>query len=342
MTKKPLLCASHTIKGTATIRARNTVPTDYQLSLSNVRLWTDPLYGTALKVVDSPCLLGRLAYLLEALTPDAQTYTKTYFWNPTLRISFPTITASVGMALRGNDTGTNDAGRLILRRLGLPPYENLAASGSPVGSSYCGGLWASPESESGDLDETQRGFGNVIETRGGTAYTFNIGQPLPSRMLNIEMVDGQWVVPRDGSTIGRTVTADRSFKRSMWEWLSIGEAVRYYADTVATHTYLTAACAKEDQSITVASTTGFTDGHELYLDGEKMEIYVITSGTTMSVLRDKPVAHVKYAPVSTDFVGTYVLSKDGGNINRNGFRPKLRMIESDFYDMEIPLIRTAS
>lgn len=342
MTKKPLLCASHTIKGTATIRARNTVPTDYQLSLSNVRLWTDPLYGTALKVVDSPCMLGRLAYLLEALTPDAQTFAKTYNWNSSTGVSLPTLTATTGMALRGNDSGTNDAGRLILRRLGLPPYENLAASVAPIGASFCGGIWASPESESGDLEESQRAFGNVVETRGGTAYTFNIGQPLPSRLLVIDMVDGQYVVPRTGATIGRTYSADRSFKRTMWEWLSIGEAVRYYADTVATHTYLTVACAKEDQSITVATTTGFDAGQVFYLDGERMEVYGVTSGTVLAVLRDKPVAHVKYAPVSFDFVATYVLSKDGGNINRGSFRPTLRMIESDFYDMEVPLIRTAS
>jgi hypothetical protein len=90
---------------------------------------------------------------------------------------------------------------------------------------------------------------------------------------------------------------------------------------------------------TVASTTGVVDDSPLWIDGELMTVTNVDSSTQVTVDRFNPVAHGKFAPVSTSFVATYALDNDGGNANAQGFSARRRAYNQDRFDVSIPLVR---
>ena len=193
----------------------------------------------------------------------------------------------------------------------------------------------------GAVDEKAEGFGAVVRLGGGAVITGDLGEPLLRRTVMLEALPGGFVNMRQGAyDWTSTSESDQSFEHLVWRWASRGELVRYYADRGATNNYLAAAMTATASSCTLASGTGFTQGGHVCVDGEWMGITNV-AGAVLTVTRHNPVAHPKYAPSSTDFVGTYAMAMDGGNINARQFAPSRRAPNQDRWDMEIALVRAS-
>lgn len=348
--KIPRFCISHTVEGTATIRA-HTSAADWDVTFPSRRYWLDPVYQsggfTSLNVTDSVCLIGQLVYLLTANGTDAQTYTAAYQESNAadeLGINMY-LAASSNIRLDSDHANVTEGGRDVLHALGLPTHQKKADAGGQIADGDNIGVWTSPRGESGILDEPATGYGAIFRTSTGVVYTADLGIPLLDRMVRISLVKGKYAIGGRGSEIGGYDNVDEgevSFDRLIWQRASRGEVMRYYRDKNAASTYLTAAVAKTDAKITVAATTGLTS-KVIYVNGEKM-LAGTASGLDINVTRNNPQTHSKYDPVSADLVGTYALAKGGGNVNMAGCHPKLRGEggaggSADYWDMDISLVR---
>lgn len=357
MTKLPRLCASTTVRTAASIRAaRNSGATPFTLSIAAGRYWFDPVYaGHAAS--DSISAVGRLTYALD--TADAgNTYVCAYnsYILTELQKSINGWTgyltpSTTNFQLMPTDAITTDAGRAFLRAWGLPtnqtiPYATLGLD------QWLGSLpiWDPVYGEAGNVREYGDGFAALFKTRGRGAYALDLGQELPRRFMEFQMLPGgtvnqarsRGVFGDNGEEFGTSVGGERVGDYSLqWIWrelLSRGELVRYYADRTATATFITAACSATATSITVSSAAGLTANNTIWLDGELMMITSVL-GSVLTVERSEPVAHPIYAPVSRDFVGTYALDESGGDVSLRSFTPRQRTVRADFWDLSIPLVR---
>lgn len=333
--KLPRLCVSHTVRGTATFRIDTSAPYTTG-ALTAQRYWTDPVYGSALVASGSPCLLGAMAALLDVsatVTTAGKSYSTTS--SPAYRATF---TAAAGsFAFIPAHAGTTAEGLRVLRRLGCDLAGNSASvsSGNDRTWPYALAVWDPDRGESGDTDEQWDAYGNVIRTVGGVVYTNDLGAPLPRRMLTFNGLSGSYARDRiaDGAT-------RYGFEAIVWPYLALGELVRYYADRTATTTYITSAVSSTDTTVAVADRTSISANDFVCADGEWMKVTASGSGAgNLTVERSNPVAHSQYAPLAKDFVATYALAEDAGDVSRRGFTPSRRALNQDRWDFDVGLIR---
>jgi hypothetical protein len=244
------------------------------------------------------------------------------------------------LAILASHASTTDIGRKFLNYLGWDWYTDTTASATPTAQSWAA-YFKCPLAETGDIDEKEEAFSSIVRLGGGGVYTADLGDPLPRRVVSLGALPGRIVNRREPGADNASDSNDSlAFQKLVWRWASRGELLRYYADSAATITGLSAALAKNANTCTVLSATGIAANTAICIDGEWCEVTNV-GGTTLTLLRDQPVAHPKYAPVSTDFVGTYALDSDGGNVNMSSFGPARRAVNQDRWDLDIPLVRAA-
>jgi hypothetical protein len=241
--------------------------------------------------------------------------------------------------VQGLDALTDTNGKRFLLYMGWNPYVDQA-NAEPCDAQGCRAEWTT-RPEASDVDERKEGFGSVVRLGGGAVYTGDIGEPLVTRVVSLESVPGGFVHKREGTfDENGPGSGDCSFEYLVWGWAARGELVRYYADRSANNTWTTTAMTTASQTFDINTTTGVSTGGHVCVDGEWMGVANV-AGNTVTVRRSNPVAHPKYAPASTDFVGTYALAMDGGNINARRFAPSRRAPNQDRWDMEISLVRAS-
>lgn len=336
--KTPVLLPSCTLTSSGAVQVNISGPSTATLTIPAGRYWTYPS-DTVIKASDSIDAIGRFGYLWDTADGGAAQ-------NPVAEPFSPNIlgvTASHyanrvedGDGVLAANASTTDIGRRFLSYMGWAKLTDTSGQ-------YAQGVRAawSVLPESGSTDEVLDGFGAVVRLGGGAVFTGDLGEPLRRRVVTLAGVPGGYVNQRMGfaDNDGQDVS-DHSFEHLVWRWGALGEMIRYYADRNATNAYLASAMTATDTSCTLNSGTGFSAGGHVCVDGEWMGITNV-AGAVLTVTRHAPVAHSKYAPASTDFVGTYVLAMDGGNINMRQFAPSRRAVNQDRWDMEIALVRTS-
>lgn len=344
--KKPLLCVSHTVTGTATIRAvLSGVSRD--ITISEGVYWTDPTLSDVTIASDVNDLGAAVVYKMEAAqtAAGAAAINSTVIYTPittTYSSGFyaPTMEPAITVATDPTNAATTTAGKSVIARLG----GNLLASNTWDDASFDGtggvlfGTWCPQRGESGDVDERDEGYGVAVRSHAGAAYSFNLGASQASRLVSLRSLRGDLVHARSEA---RLTFGTYSLKSHVWRYAQAGEKIRYYADVSSTRTYLTTALTATTATVVVKSTTGLTAAEAIWCDGERMHIVSVDSGTQLTVFRDSPVAHAKYAPVSDSFVATYVLSESSGTINMEGYEPERPDVRADLWDVDVGLWRSA-
>lgn len=334
--KYPVLIPSCTLTSDGAVRVNISGPSTTTLTIPAGRYWHYP--GTlTITAADSIDAIGLFTYLWDAADGGQTAASEPYgaaIQGVTAAHYANRVETSLGV-LAGN-ASTTTIGRKFLSYMGWDKFQDLATETAqglrPV--------WT-VRPEAGDVDEKSEGFGAVVRLGGGAVYTGDLGDTLKRRAVVFESLPGGFVNARQAAAdeTGQDY-ADQSFETLVWRWASRGELVRYYADRDATNNYLAAAMTATASTLTLNSGTGFTDGTSVCVDGEWMGIRNV-AGAVLTVTRHEPVAHPKYAPVSTEFVGTYALAMDGGNINARQFAPSRRAPNQDRWDMEIALVRAS-
>lgn len=348
MTALPRICMSHTVKGTATIRVTIDEPPEggaagFDITVPEGRYWIDSLYA-AEYTATSIDLLGTFVRLINAQTSDPDAFSGTYYdtsltYDGFARSYITQNAIAATLQINAGHANTTAAGREVLKRLG---FDSLADNPVALDADVFGiydlliGLWKSDRGESGNIDEFSDGFGVTNRSAGGVAYPYVFGLPLPRRtvsLLELPAALARWRGVASGF--------DYSFERHVKAPLMAGEFMRYWADDAATQTYLSAAMTAASTTASVTSGTGLADNEWIVIDGE---IAKITSGgttTTLTLFRPHPVAHAIKAPVSDAWVATYALDNDGGGVSMGEWRPVRRDFYTDFWDVIVPLVRTA-
>jgi hypothetical protein len=345
MAKLPVLIPSCTLTSSGAIRV-NEVAGGGGASTITVpagRYWNDPSISTSAASSDTINALDQLAYLVLGYGAG----TVGLYASGSVSVSGLTVVPKVAaLFMSGADTlqilasnaATTDIGRKFLEYLGWDWYTDTAASNTPTAQGWAA-YFRSPLAESGNTDEMSESMSAVVRLGGGGVYTADLGDPLVSRVVSLAALPGRLVNQREPGADNSSDSADSlAFRKLVWRWASRGELIRYYADSASTITGLSAALAKNANTCTVLSASGISAGTAICIDGEWCEVTNVAS-TTLTLLRAQPVAHPKYAPVSTDFVGTYALDTDGGNVNMRSFKPSRRAVNQDRWDMDIPLVR---
>lgn len=334
--KYPVLIPSCTLTTAGTIRVNITGPSTADLAIPAGRYWHYP-QDQVINAADSIDAIGLFGYLYDAAdggqTPQTSAAGQS-FQGVTAIHYINSINGALGVL--ASNAATTTAGRTFLSYMGWAKHTDTADEDAqgirPV--------WT-VRPEAGDVDEKSEGFGAVVRLGGGAVYTGDLGEPLLRRTVVLEALPGGFVNRRQGAyDFTGAGESDQSFEHLVWRWASRGELVRYYADRGATNNYLASAMTATASSCTLASGTGFAAGGHVCVDGEWMGITNV-AGAVLTVTRHNPVAHPKYAPASTDFVGTYAMAMDGGNINARQFAPSRRAPNQDRWDMEIALVRAS-
>lgn len=343
--KYPLLCVSHTVSGTATCVIYGD-GAERTITVPEGRYWTDPVYSGMTSASDAPDLATQIVYLVEAITGND--------WN--VQYSSASVPAGIGYQMeviatgaaqwqtRGGHASTTEPGRKVLARLGWNRLANDPSSGPgddvTPDNDIVVGIWYQGRGVVASDEEDQTGFAGVNHSADRTAYAHVFGSPLRSVRLSFGAVTGTLARKR-----ALTSGYDVSFERHIAEFLLQGEAVRYYADQAAQHRFVTAAVSATDTSISLSSAISsgtLPNGAMFWLDGERMRLKSGQGTTTLTVWRPEPVAHVKYSPLSTDFVCTYVADAEGGESSIEHFFPKRRAVNQDRWDITASLVRAAA
>ena len=337
--KQPRLCAGIVVTGSCTISIL-VGATPYTVTITPGTYWLDPICSgiVAAGTLDA---LGIFTNLLDTADTGG-TYTCAYsapFNDGEINSFASSITRSAAtFSIRGSNAATNAAGRRFLRFLGFDALADATAA-ITLTSKIAPAIWDPLRGEDKSPEEDPSGYGVVVQTENGTAYGADIGDPLYRRLVSFPGLKMS-SVKRNNSAI-LTSAQWANFESVMWPWLSNVNPVRYWADKNATqNTYLAAAMTAADITFTTPVVSAYANDTMICVDGEWMEVHSGFGTTTTTVYRDKPVAHGKYAPVSTDFVGTYLMDNSGGNVNQGGFKPERRSESDPRFDMTIALIRT--
>lgn len=347
MTKIPLLCCSHTVKGTATININADAPVGaFNITVPEGRYWTDPFQTPgegATPITSTTDLLARIAYLLDAATTGAgSAFTATVgaglTYSNFYRGNLDDSASQVLWQFRGGNASTTTVGRKILKRIGVNQFADEAAATDYTVAcpDTLGGIWSPDRGESGDVDESSDAFGGTNRSAGSVAYPYTYGDELPRRlvrMVSIPAVLARWRDPGASEF-------DYSFENLIKPYLLIGERVRYYANRSSVITYLTAALTATATSASVKHTTIATNDW-ICIDGEWCKVTAGGGTTTLTLRRPNAVAHAIYSPVSDDFVATYALDGDGGNVSMRAWTPERPANYVDFWDIDIPLVRSS-
>lgn len=338
-TKQPRLCAGIVVTGTCTISVL-VGATPYTITIPAGTYWFDPIL-TGNAASDTIDALGKLTYLIDNV--DAGTYTPAHLsaTDGEMQSWAVSITRNAAtFSIRGANAATNTAGKRFLRFLGYDALKDETAA-IAMPSRIAPAIWDPLRGENGSPEDVPDADGVSVRTS-TRAFTFDTGEQLLSRVVSFPALKATSVKRRSDSILASAQWAN--FESTMWPWLYSGSPVRYWLDKNAVqNTYLAAAMTAADTTLTIASTSVFLNDTMLCVDGEWMEVHGGGggAGTTITVYRDQPVAHGKYAPVSTDLVATYVLGENAGNVNMRGFNPVRRSEAIDRWDMQVALDRTA-
>lgn len=334
--KYPRLALSHTVKGSCVVQ----VTTHGLLTIPEGVYWTDYVHGGVESIGTD--LHGKFTAALDALVAGSDTqfsYDNTVGKWGIRTVSTHAITLEFGNA------NTTEEARRMAKRLGF----NALRTSDPLDGSVTDlaglieGHWDCPRAEFSKLQEDQdKGNAATSEAYTGYTYGFRLGDNLTRYLLRFQSVPESYVYARGQVQGGADVGGypyDLSFESRAYQYLRRGEMVRLYADAAATATFITGAMTKTSTSAVVQSGTGISIGDTIWIDGESMWVENKV-GTTLTVVRANPEAHPAGAPVSKDFVGTYVLDTDGGNVNMQEFAPARRAHNQTRYDLDIALRRT--
>jgi hypothetical protein len=340
MVKIPDFCCSHTVKGTATVQMTGTSYSG-PVTVPEGVYWNDPIYGQS---PTPPSLGARLMSLMDAL--NASTTSINLFDNNTIEYGAYTLTNDTNLALNMAHANVTAEGRRIAKRIGINGLVTtlLDNAGNEKYHGVPEGYWFyRSRAEASKMQEDQDdGNAGYSESDSGFGFTFRMGNPAKSYLLGLRSVPETYTWSRGQVQSGLDVASnpyDLSFEARVWQYLARGEMVRIYTDSTATRTYTTAAMTAASTSVTVSSGTGLATGDKVCIDGEWC--YVSNkAGTTLTLYRDNPVSHPAYAPLSKDFVATYCLATDGGNVNLRSYKPARRALNQARYDMDIALRRT--
>lgn len=341
MVKIPDFCCSHTVKGTASIQMNGGTYTG-DITIPEGVYWTDPIYGTS----DTPPNLGpRVVREIDNANASA-TSIDNYNVNQQVYDTY-TLCDDAVVSLDFGHANTNAEGRRIAKRIGLNPIGLTATFDNSGNERFHGmteGYWYQPSREEASKLQEDQDDGNAgySESDSGFGFTFRMGNPARSYLFAMRSVPETYVWSRGQVQTGYNTASypyDISFEARVWQYLARGEMVRIYTDRSATRTYTTGSMSTTTTAITVYSGTGISIGDKVCIDGEWC--YVINKvGTTLTLYRDNPVSHPAYAPLSKDFVATYCLATDGGNVNLRSYRPARRALNQARYDLDIALRRT--
>jgi hypothetical protein len=339
--RQPRLCIGVVVVGTCTINVLDGGGNSRTLTIPPGTYWVDPLYSG---IVASGTLdaVGILTQLLDTADTTG-TYTCLYASGTSGEMTGwgSQITRNTGtFNVRASNAGTNTDGRRFLQAIGFDQFGDMA---SGISNSSRGSLaiFDPLRGENVNPDEVPKGFGVTVETEGGTAFTADLGSPLLARIISFPGLKASSTKRRFDS-VGPLALA-LNFESTMWTFLTRGAPVRYWGDKNAVqNTYIAANMSATASSFTTPVNSVYADQTIICVDGEQMFVASGNGTTTTTVYRDrdKAVAHSKYAPVSTDFVGTYVLGTQGGNVNQGGFNPKRRADYDDRWDLDLSLVRT--
>lgn len=336
----PLLCASHTVRGTCTIGTIRGTGANATITLLEGVYWTDPFTAG-----HNSNIIEAVKDLLEAADPGTygmeasylpQTFGRyTSFWE-----------ATGGGTGKFRPAGANTEGLRVYQRLGVSRTRDSATTfGATVEGGAVYGVWAP-----GNRAEVMPSWAHTQDNNtassnqawGGRSWSYSTGEPVRRRLMELQQVDRAYVKSETGLINVGTVDDDDdfSFETLMWPYLARGEMVRVYSDRSATTTYLTADVSASATSIAVASGTGIANGDTIWLDGER--IWVVSGGGTATLTVERPDAwaHDSGAPVSKAHVATYVLDEDGGDVNIRSFTSARRGSNQTRYDMSIALVQT--
>lgn len=342
-TKQPRLCGGIVVSGTCTISVL-VGATPYTITIPEGTYWFDPVL-TGIVTLASAGNLDALGVFTAALdAADAGgTYSQTYVSGDSteMRGWAGTITRSAAtFSIRGSNAATTTEGKRFLRFLGYDALRDETAA-IALTSRLSPAIWDPLRGEDGSPEDVPDSNGVTVRT-GGYAYSYDNGDPLLNRVVSIPAMRAPSVKKRTDS-VDAYLDINLSLESALWPWLNRGSPVRYWADKNATqNTYLDAAMTATATSFTLPTNSLLAGKTMVCVDGEWMVVKDGIGTTTVGVYRgENPVAHSKYAPVSSDTVATYVLGESDGNINQSGFDPSRRAEYDDRWDVAISLARTA-
>lgn len=346
----PRFAVSHTVAGSAIFAHSNAVGTTFLATIPAGRYWTDTLYTALAPAAGSPDLLQEIAFLIDANLAGAAVTASYVVASDITGIYQGRFSAPESIRFRNEIAGVTTAGRLAMLRIGVDPVRAYPTAGAAtVDTMLVKGVWQPSRGEAGDLDEHEDGYGSLVRSFDGTAYTLDVGTPQPRRLvelpaLPVKETRRRNVFPDIDELGAGSALRDYSFETLMWPWLARGELVRYYADQSVGTTFLTVAMtATSTQAVFSSTPVGFVANTPICIDGEWVYLDSLSAGTTWNLWRTSkmPVAHPIGSPASIAFVATYALDESGGNVNRGSFAPNRRGPADDRHDLEIALVRAA-
>lgn len=339
--KYPRLCLSHTVKGTCSVKVTGVGPL---ATLAEGVYWTDRIYDGL-----TTCPPDLFTAFALALDTAAGTDTAFIWDNSELNYSIATTCDTPATTLEFGHASTTAEARRLAKRLGFNPIATTADldnAGNERRHGAVEGYWESPRGEFSKLQE-DLGDGNAASSAAWSGYTygFRLGESLRRYLLRLQSVPELYTHSRGAEHQVQSgfdavsYPYDLSFEARVYQYLKRGEMVRLYADAAASHTSLASAMTALSNTAVVNNGSIITAGTNIWVDGECM--YVESKAVnTLTVWRPNPESHLAYSPVSTDFVATYVLDTDGGNVNLRDFPPVRRAHNQNRYDLDIALIRS--
>lgn len=345
--KSPMLCASIYVSGSCTIRMGGSVTGLFTLTIPEGLFWCDPLvFPYPPLITPNASLLEAFSYFQYALdaavgtSPVCSYLAVAPSGEPNQTAYVATIT-DVGQTLTiyPGDSNTSDEGRRFLAFLGFHGRVAMPASGGTIQGNGYAAVWRPSRYESGDIDEKRRGLMATAEMGGGNTATTDLGADVRGRVVTFAGLSGSCVKQR-GPVVDLTCCP---FESVLHPWSGRGNLIRYYEDVGAvSFSVLTSApLAATGATMSVPASAGFTS-KKLCVDGEWLATGTAPTGTTLNIYRDNRVAeaHPYGSPISSAYVGTYVLAASGGNVDARAFAPERRGGENqDRWDMQVALTR---
>ena len=336
---RPLLCCSHTVRGTATIAVLQSLGAD-TITVPEGTYWTDPAAlnqpSDLLKVFADLFLstFGAGNGLASSYSPMAVAGTNSRgYWAYYEPSDVTNHEAYFG------DAQTTAEGRRLARRLGLPVLTSSGVLNGDFGTVE--GIWGPTLAEFGSLQRPHYdGNGGLNPSWDGHVFPYSVGEPLRRYTLRFDGLLEAEVWAKGLVQAGTNATNHMAFETTIFQHLRRGELLRLYEDRDAElNTVLTVAMTATATSCTVAA-SGIDATDVIWVDGECMRVTGTSGGgVVLTVQRDAPVAHPVGAPVSTAFVGTFALAEGGGDVNFGGYDPKRREYFDSRQDVDIPLVQ---
>lgn len=336
---RPLLCVSHTVRGTATIAVEQSAGID-TIVVPEGMYWTDPKGLNSAK--DLLKVFADLFFdtfgapngLASSYSPTSITTNGLGYW-----AYYEPVGAFTDHKTYFGNALTTTEGRRLARRLGLPVLNDSTVLNGDFG--VIEGVWSPSLAEFGSMQRPHYdGVGGLNPSWDGHVFPYSVGETLRRYKLRFDGLVEAEVWSKGLVQAGTNATNHLALETVLFKHLRRGELLRLYENRDATSTYTTVAMTALSITCTVAA-SGYVTGDIIWVDGECMRVTGTSGGgVVLAVERDDPVAHPAYAPVSEAFVGTFALDESGGEVNIAGFDPKRREHYDSRQDVDITLVQT--